>query len=104
MDDSSVIAFFFVHIFKPTDKALRDLEYDNLVELYYVSLSKTVKLLGSDAQKLFTRIQLKDEMKRYRNYLLIMTTFCMIWSMNSSNDKMIALIFIQWTKSWAVET
>lgn len=70
-------------VFNSTDKALRDLEYDNLIALYYESLAKTVKLLGSDPEQLFTMANLKDELKRYGNYLLIMTP---LWNLTACAD------------------
>lgn len=51
----------------------RDKEYENVLKLYYESLAKTVRLLGSDPDKLFTFANLKDELKRFGNYLLIMS-------------------------------
>lgn len=73
-------------IFTSTDKSFRDLEYDNLIELYYESLAKTVKLLGSDVEKLITMANLKDELKRYGNYLLIMTTFSILLALVDAID------------------
>lgn len=51
----------------------RDKEYENVLKLYYETLAKTVKLLGSDPNKLFTFENLKDELKRSGNYLLVMS-------------------------------
>lgn len=51
----------------------RDKEYENVLKLYYDTLAKTVRLLGSDPDKLFTYANLKDELKRYGNYLLVMS-------------------------------
>lgn len=59
------------NIFAATDKALRDKEFDNLIKLYYDSLSKTVKLLGSDPEKLFSLDDLNNELKRCGNFALI---------------------------------
>lgn len=60
------------YLFTSTDKALRDQEYENLIAEYHDSLAKTVRLLGSDPNKLFTLENLKDELKRLGNYALIM--------------------------------
>lgn len=60
------------NIFSSTDKAFRDKEFDNLIKLYYETLSKTVKLLGSDPEKLFSFNDLQNELKRCGNYALIM--------------------------------
>lgn len=62
----------FHNIFNSTDKALRDAEYDNLLTLYYESLSKTIRTLGSNPDELFTFANLKSELKRFGNYALIM--------------------------------
>lgn len=60
------------NIFTSTDKALRDTDYDNLLKLYHDSLSKTVRLLGSNPDELFTLDDLKDEMKRCGNFALLL--------------------------------
>lgn len=67
-------AYDLIHnIFNSTDKALRAKEYDNLIAIYYESLSQTIKLLGSDPDKLFTFENLKEELKRCGNFALIVT-------------------------------
>lgn len=43
-----------------------------MLEIYYNSLTKTIKLLGTNPNKLFTLDELKDEMKRCGNFVLIM--------------------------------
>lgn len=60
------------NLFTSTDKALRDKEYDNLLKLYYDSLSKTVKSLGSNPDQLFTYEDLLNELKRCGVYALLM--------------------------------
>lgn len=62
----------FHNIFNSTDKSLRDAEYDNLLTLYYETLSKTIRTLGSNPDELFTFANLKSELKRFGNYALIM--------------------------------
>lgn len=62
----------FHNLFNSTDKALRDLEFESLLTLYYETLSKTIRLLGSDPNELFTFANLKSELKRFGNYALIM--------------------------------
>lgn len=59
------------NLFTSTEKSLRDEEYDNLIALYYESLSKTVKLLGSNPDELFSFNNLTDELKKCGNYALI---------------------------------
>lgn len=61
----------------------RDKEYENVLKLYYDTLAKTVRLLGSDPDKLFTYANLKDELKRYGNYLLIMSP---LWISTTQDD------------------
>lgn len=63
----------FHNLFHSTDKEFRDKEYENVLKLYYETLAKTVRLLGSDPDKLFTFANLRDELKRFGNYLLIMS-------------------------------
>lgn len=43
------------------------------MKLYYDTLAKTIRSLGSDPDKLFTFANLKDELKRFGNYLLVMS-------------------------------
>lgn len=62
----------FHNLFNSTDKALRDSEYENLLALYYETLSKSIRMLGSDPKELFTFENLKSELKRFGNYALIM--------------------------------
>lgn len=59
------------HIFTSTDKALRDKEYLNLLKHYHNSLSRTIRLLGSDPEELFTFDNLLDEMKKCGTYALL---------------------------------
>lgn len=67
-------AYDLIHnIFNSTDKELRAKEYNNLIAIYYKSLSRTIKSLGSDPEKLFTFENLKEELKRYGNFALIVT-------------------------------
>lgn len=59
-------------ILPSTDKLLRHEEYENLIKLYHSSLSRTVKLLGSNPEELFTLEDLRNELKRCGNYALVM--------------------------------
>lgn len=57
----------------------------NLIRLYHESLSKTVKLLGSDADKLFTYEDLQGELKRCGVYALMMAPLLLqVMQANSS--------------------
>lgn len=60
------------NLFTSTDGPLREKEYMNLLRLYHESLSKTVKLLGSDPDKLFPFDDLLSELKRCGVYALLM--------------------------------
>lgn len=62
----------FHNLFHSTDKSLRDSEYENLLTLYYETLCKSIRMLGSDPNELFTFENLKRELKRFGNYALIM--------------------------------
>lgn len=62
-------------LFTSTDKAFRDVEYENLLKRYYGSLSTAMKSLGSDSKKLFTFDDLKNELKLYGYYALLLTPF-----------------------------
>lgn len=76
----------FYNIFSSTDKALRDKEYTNLIKLYHESLSKTVKLLGSDPDELFTFENLLSELKRFGVYALLMSPMLLQVSLAHSNE------------------
>lgn len=74
------------NLFSSTDKELRDKSYNDLIRLYYASLSKTVKLLGSDPDELFTFADLLGEMKRYGVYALLMAPMLLQVSQANSNE------------------
>lgn len=57
-------------LFTSIDKPIRDKEYENLLRIYYESLSKTVTLLGSGP--IFTFDDLQDELKKYAVFVLIL--------------------------------
>ncbi|KAJ8664719.1 hypothetical protein QAD02_006381 [Eretmocerus hayati] len=46
------VSFF---IYSCTDKSLRDKHFDNLLDVYYKELAKTIEILGSDAKSLYPR-------------------------------------------------
>lgn len=74
------------NIFSSTDKELRDKEYDNLLVYYYKSLSRMVKLLGSNPNNLFTFENLKSEMKRCGNFALLMAPMLLQISQANSTE------------------
>lgn len=65
------------NLFSSTDKALRDKEYHNLIRLYYESLSKTINLLGSTSDELFTFDDLINELKQFGVYALLISPLLM---------------------------
>lgn len=73
-------------IFLSTDKAFRDNEYANLLQLYHKSLSKTVKLLGSDPDKLFTFDDLQAELKKHGSFALLMAPMAIQTSVADSSE------------------
>lgn len=68
------------NLFTSTDKQLRDNEFDNLLKLYYDTLSKTVRLLGSVPEELFTFESLQDELKKCGNLALILAPLVIQYS------------------------
>lgn len=60
------------HLFSSTGKSLRDSSYGDLLNIYYNSLSETIRKLGSDPNQLFRFPDLLAEMKAYGNFVLIM--------------------------------
>lgn len=75
------------NLFTTTDKALRDFEYDNLLKGYYESLSKTVRLLGSNPDELFTFENLHDELKICGNYALILAPMLLQITLADSSER-----------------
>lgn len=73
-------------IFSSTDKKLRDQEYENLLKLYHDSVSKMIKLLGSNPDDLFTFDNLKVELKRCGNYMLLLAPMLMSVVMADSSE------------------
>lgn len=60
------------HIFTSTRKSLRDQSYNDLLNIYYNSLSETVSRTGSDPEELFTFCDLQSQLKAHGKYALIM--------------------------------
>lgn len=73
-------------IFSSTDKSLRDKEYMNLLHLYHDSLSKMIKLLGSDPDELFAFDNLQDELKNCGNYALLLAPIVLAVSTGAISD------------------
>lgn len=83
---ASPVIDLLYNIFTSTDQALRDKEYDNLLQLYYKSLSRTIKLLGSNPDELFTFDDLQSELKKYGIYALLMAPMLLQISQADSSD------------------
>lgn len=58
------------NLFTCTNKAIREKEFENLLRVYHDSVSKIVKLLGSNPDKLFTFDDLQGEFKKFGLYAL----------------------------------
>lgn len=74
------------YVFSATDKETRDKHYDNLLQLYYDALSKIVRRLGSDPDKLFTFNDLQDQLKICGKFVLIMPPLLLQIMMADAND------------------
>lgn len=60
------------HIFTSTRKSLRDQSYNDLLNIYYNSLSETISRMGSDPEELFRFCDLQSQLKAHGKYALIM--------------------------------
>lgn len=59
------------NLFTATDKELRDKEYENLLDLYYATLSQNITKMGSDPEKLISRAEFHRQLKRFGNFVLL---------------------------------
>lgn len=67
--------FDFYHIISTsTDKTLRDKEYKNLLNHYYLTLSSSIKMLGSDTN-LFSRSDFDEHLKKFGSWAVIISVF-----------------------------
>lgn len=73
-------------IFSSTNKALRDRDYMSLLKLYHESLCKTIRMLGSDPDQLFTFENLQDELRRCGNYSLLFAPIVIAVSTDAISD------------------
>lgn len=74
------------NVFLSTDKRLRDSEFHNLVHSYHQTLSQTVKLYGSNAEKLFTFNDLQAEIQRIGQFMLLVAPHYMQLAQASSTE------------------
>lgn len=58
-------------IFSVTDKSFRDQHFDKLIATYHDSLSDMIRHLGSDPAKLFSFIDLQNELQTFGEYALV---------------------------------
>lgn len=65
---------------------LRDKEYMNLLHLYHESLSKMIKSLGSDPERLFSYENLQAELKNCGNYALLLAPIVIAVSTGAITD------------------
>lgn len=61
------------NLFISTDRALREQDYNNILDLYYTTLSKTIKKLGSNPQKIFSYDDFQQELKRFGNFGMLLS-------------------------------
>ncbi|XP_055913239.1 uncharacterized protein LOC129946895 [Eupeodes corollae] len=61
------------YIFPCTTKPLRDLYYQEIMDVYYSELAQFLKKLGSDPEVLFPRPALDDQLKRFGSFGVIMS-------------------------------
>lgn len=59
------------NIFGGTDAHFRKQNYEKLLDTYYASLSRTIRLLGSDPDKLYTFENLKSQLRKYSEFALV---------------------------------
>lgn len=69
---ASPVCDLMYYIFSCTTKELRDSHYDELMDVYYKSLSNFVTRLGSDPEKVFPRSAFDDQLKRFGKFGLSM--------------------------------
>lgn len=73
------------YLFSSTDQALRDAEYDNLLAFYHETLAKTIKLLGSDPDKLFSMDDLQNELKKCGEFAMLIAPIGVMISQTDSS-------------------
>lgn len=92
------------YLFSCTDQAFRDAEYDNLLAFYHETLAKTVKLLGSDPDKLFSMADLQNELKKCGQYTLMIAPIGILLSQaDSSRSPGLDELFEKGTENGKVE-
>lgn len=74
------------YIFTSTDQRLREKEYDNLLRVYHSALTKIVKKLGSDPQKLFSYEDLLDQLRKFGKFSMLMSPVLISVMMADAKD------------------
>lgn len=72
-------------IFTATDKPLRDKEYRNLMDHYYHTLTKTIKMLSSDPE-IFSRAEFDDHLTKFGPFAVIVAVFVTLASLADSEN------------------
>lgn len=66
------------NIFSSTDKQFREQHYDELLQTYYSSLSKTIQRLESDPNKIFSYEQLQTQLRQFGETALLFAPMLML--------------------------
>lgn len=69
---------------------MRAKEYESLLQIYYESVSKTMKLLGSNPNQLFTFENLETEMKRCGKFVLLLGPLVLELALAESDDVIVS--------------
>lgn len=72
-------------IFTSTDKALRDKEYQNILDHYYSTLTRAIKRLGSPAD-LFSRRDFDEHLRRFGVWPMTVSMFMLLITLADSED------------------
>lgn len=82
---SPVLDFLYI-LSTSTDKQFRQKNYHNLVKHYHQSVSKSIKRLGSDPEKLFPIECLESHLKKFGKYAFLQGLCIIQMILADSND------------------
>lgn len=68
-------------IYACTDKKLRDEAYDNMLDVYYNELAHTIKILGSNPEKIYSRDTFMTEVKQQSMFGMVFATEALPFSL-----------------------
>lgn len=74
------------HLYSSTTKSLRDQSYNDLLNIYYNSLSEMVSRLGSDPAKLFRFCDFQTQLKAHGKFALIMGIFLLPFALSQQRE------------------